>query len=1154
MSPAPSSGPGPLPVSGSRRLDSACDRFEAAWHAGTRPALEDFLGDPAGPERLALVRELVVLDIFYRRQYGQDCCPEDYTARFPDLDRAWLVAALATRAKQEPCARPGAAAAPQPARPPTVDPLRTDPYQPLPVPRESAGDFAPGTLLNNRYMLARVLGCGGMGQVYLGRDSVLDRSVAVKVIRPRDPKLRDHSLYEASFREAFAQEARIGARLTHPAIATVFDFGFHEQEPFIVFEYIAGETLAEMLDRRGRLPLEDVRLILGPLAQALDYAHSHHVVHRDLKPENIRATTQGHFKILDLGLAKEFRHQVDWHFAGTPAYASPEQAAGLACDGRTDQYALALITYELLTGRRVFENSAWSELLRMHREQEPLSAARIVPDLPESVCMALLRALRKDPNQRFASCEEFAVALGCRLLDVLVPLPAILRLAVVPRMQGDWTSARFRIIRKGTGVYLVLSRDTLWVAYRGEIRCLLLRALTQLRRSRWGNELRLRFHRAGQVVRQSFRFASGQECRQWFELLQDLKAHALVDAPASAAWPRVGPVVLMGRPPAMRYQVLGPVEFHDAKPRRAEVGLQVRAAMMGADAVVDVQEERLPQLAQTVHRRTGMAIQAVDTAGRRELRSRWFATQVSQLSRWMLTLVGVSFILRLVAGLVNIWTISLSSMDGNIMPLPTGETIRGQITAFTLQTVPGQIAAITLFVALIHSWPLAVAWLTRGLLWPQLLRPAALAFLALGTWPLAGLLGWLVAGVMHGRWGGATVVFLSLVDPLNLVILLGILLFVCFLSRRAWRAYGEFRKLAPDAEQDIPSSRRVGGHLALATSVLYLLLLGGLVAWAHYSLATDLDFSGERKDQGSAEFRRANAPDPMDAAAHSNLGITLFEQGKPDEAIAEFRRAVALDPMNAGTHYNLGNALHAKGKLGEAAAAYRQAISLDPQFALAHGYLGHTLIALGQFAQALQATRDCLRLLPAGHPQRPVAVRQRRRCERLLELERKLPAVLKGEQRPAGPAEQLELAELCSFKQRNATATRFYADALAGQPKLATLPAGHRYNAACAATLAGCGQGKDAAPLDKKERARLRSQALAWLRADLAAWRTVLQKDPEKSRATVRLTLEHWQADTDLAGVRGNALDKLAEAERKEWQRFWSEVAALVRQWGEARK
>src|SRR5262249_46683962 len=160
--------------------------------------------------------------------------------------------------------------------------------------------------------------------------------------------------------------------------------------------YIPGETLRELLQRRGRLPLEEVRLLVGPLAQALDFAHGRHVVHRDLKPENLRATAQGLFKILDLGLAKEFRSHTDWRFAGPPPYASPEQAAGLPCDGRTDQYALALIVQELLTGQRAFAHSDWQVLLKMQRHQEPPSPREVLADLDDAMCRALARALHKD--------------------------------------------------------------------------------------------------------------------------------------------------------------------------------------------------------------------------------------------------------------------------------------------------------------------------------------------------------------------------------------------------------------------------------------------------------------------------------------------------------------------------------------------------------------------------------------------------------------------------------------------------------------------------------------------------------------------------------------------------------------------------------------
>src|SRR5262249_4669764 len=167
---------------------------------------------------------------------------------------------------------------------------------------------------------------------------------------------------------------------------------------------------------------------------------------------------------------------------------------------------------------------------------------------------------------------------------------------------------------------------------------------------------------------------------------------------------------------------------------------------------------------------------------------------------------------------------------------------------------------------LIHSWPLALAVLTRWLLWPQLLRPAALAILALGAKPLGGLVGWLGAGVTHGRWAGGIFLNLGLLDPINLAILL----FACFLCRRAWRAYGEYRKLAPDAEQGVPSNRRVGGRLCLATSVLYLLVLGGFLAWGQYSYVSNFAFPGNeswKERQALKHFADGAAQKDQDSQA-----------------------------------------------------------------------------------------------------------------------------------------------------------------------------------------------------------------------------------------------------------------------------------------------
>jgi tetratricopeptide (TPR) repeat protein len=264
--------------------------------------------------------------------------------------------------------------------------------------------------------------------------------------------------------------------------------------------------------------------------------------------------------------------------------------------------------------------------------------------------------------------------------------------------------------------------------------------------------------------------------------------------------------------------------------------------------------------------------------------------------------------------------------------------------------------------------------------------------------------------------------------------------------------------------------------------------------------------------------------------------------------VAAYRQAVRLDPTYAGALTNLGGALSARGEVGEAVAAYRQAVCLDGGNAIPYGALGQALLRQGEFAEAEAATRRCLDLLPPDHPFRKAAAQQLRRCESRLALEGRLAAVLRGDARPAGAAERLALAQLCRrYKRLYAAAARFYAEAFAEEPRLADdLRAGHRYDAACAAALAAAGQGRDAAGADDRERARLRGQALGWLRADLAARAALLDRGPAQARPEVRRALRQWQSSPDLAGLRDpEGLGKLPAAERQGWRRFWDEVGRL---------
>jgi serine/threonine-protein kinase len=315
----------------------------------------------------------------------------------------------------------------------------------------------------------------------------------------------------------------------------------------------------------------------------------------------------------------------------------------------------------------------------------------------------------------------------------------------------------------------------------------------------------------------------------------------------------------------------------------------------------------------------------------------------------------------------------------------------------------------------------------------------------------------------------------------------------------------------------------------------------------HYNLAHALAAQG-RVDEAIVEYREAIRLKGDFPEAHTNLGLALADQLRLDEAIAEYREALRLKPDLAEAHYNLGNALRNQGRVDEAIVEYREAIRLKGDYPDAHRNLGRALQQQGEFHQALEALRRGHELLSKDARWRSLSAQWVRECERLVELDGQLPAVLAGQRTPANSAERLELAGLCALKRLNHAAARFYTDAFAAQPKLAEdLGAPRRYNAACVAALAGCGQGKDANQLDDAERARLRRQAVTWLQADLAAWRTRLEKDPNKAGPAVLQTMQHyWQRDTDFTGVRGpEALARLPQAERPVWQKLWEEVAAL---------
>ncbi len=266
-----------------------------------------------------------------------------------------------------------------------------------------------------RYQVERKLGEGGMGVVYLARDPVLGREVAIKTIRVSD--LAEPQEQEA-LRRRFLNEARSLAQFSHPAIVTMHDFFEQNGLLFIVMEYVGGQSLAFFLaNSQGPLPTKTCTRVLRDVASGLDYAHSRNIVHRDIKPANLLLHPSGMMKITDFGVAKLITTSTRsaTGIVGTLDFMSPEQIRGEAVDGRSDQFSLAVVAYRMLTGQKLFDVDTFYAMSYKICTETPVLPSVRNPELPSAVDMVLLRALAKAREERFPTCGEFVASLEAAL-------------------------------------------------------------------------------------------------------------------------------------------------------------------------------------------------------------------------------------------------------------------------------------------------------------------------------------------------------------------------------------------------------------------------------------------------------------------------------------------------------------------------------------------------------------------------------------------------------------------------------------------------------------------------------------------------------------------------------------------------------------------
>jgi tetratricopeptide (TPR) repeat protein len=928
-------------------------------------------------------------------------------------------------------------------------------------------------------------------------------------------------------------------------------------------------------------------------AEALEHAHRVGIVHRDVKPANLMIDGQGALWVTDFGLARTAADAgltMTGDVLGTLRYMSPEQAMaqhGLV-DHRTDVYSLGVTLYELLTGTPAVRGRDREEILNAITLDEPPLPRSLVAALPVDLETIILKAMAKRSEERYATARKMADDLR-RWLD---DRPIQARRPSALHQFRKWGRRHRALVGSMAVVLLAVAAVTVTLGWMAHDRTVRREALAEVVKAALQDSTR------------------GQEQGRLPEALSAARrAHGLLagtdvdPALAQAVRERLADLELLDRLENIRltkatevkeghfdnaglaassHEAMREAGFDVTALSAEEASQRVRASSVAIElaAVLDEWAMWLPD---TPESRAHLLFEIA----RQSDPDPWRCRMREALERHDYRL------LREMAASEEVLRLSPPSLLVMATYLRGGKEDRDQVERFLREAQRRHPSDFWLNTTLFDFYSST----KRGSSREQPRRTSEAVRFAAATVGLrpenAGAhfnLG--IALSDAGRPEEGIAEFKEALrlksDYAQARVAIGGELYRTGQLDAAVAEYHEalhLRKNYASAHVNIGAALARQGHLDAAIAEFREALRHEENnAQALLDLGAVLQLKGQLKE-ATTELRKAIQLDPESPEAHHNLGVVLLEKGRPEEAtpelkkaiqlkadygsahnylgnalarmghveeaMPEYRKAIQLNKDDYTAHYNLGILFRDKGQLTEAIAAYREAIRIRPDFPDAHCNLGHVLMAQGSFRQAAEELR-LGHVLGTRNPRWPYpSARWLQQAETMAQLNGRLADILAGRAQPKDAAEQIGLAQLCQqpFKSLNAASARFYCDAFAAEPKLTDdLQTAHRYNAACAAALAGCGQGKDAARLDESERARLRSQALTWLRADLKAYRHMLEQAPDKAGQVIAPRLRHWLEDTDFAGVRGSAsLARLPEPERKDWQALWQEVEALRR-------